>query len=170
MSNYKRSNGNTRKKFNNHMSSEDKSSYGSRDRSSKSYRSANQAMFKATCANCGNECEVPFKPSGSRPILCSNCFKSSKSEYSNNSENRFTKKSYGNDKNLKINTLNDSRIDDLKTQINALSNKLDRIFDLLKYGSLKNELKGGKKLKQDVKKVDESTPIQTAPDETLREE
>ncbi len=31
-------------------------------------------MFRATCANCGNKCEVPFKPSGDKPVLCRECF------------------------------------------------------------------------------------------------
>lgn len=31
-------------------------------------------MFRTTCSNCGNECEVPFKPNGSKPVFCSNCF------------------------------------------------------------------------------------------------
>jgi len=31
-------------------------------------------MFKATCAACGQECEVPFKPSGGREVFCSTCF------------------------------------------------------------------------------------------------
>lgn len=31
-------------------------------------------MFKATCGNCGANCEVPFRPTGERPVLCSNCF------------------------------------------------------------------------------------------------
>lgn len=34
-------------------------------------------MFKATCAECGASCEVPFKPNGNKPVLCSNCFKGS---------------------------------------------------------------------------------------------
>lgn len=32
-------------------------------------------LHKATCAECNQSCEVPFKPNGSRPVLCSNCFK-----------------------------------------------------------------------------------------------
>lgn len=32
-------------------------------------------LYKATCAKCGNACEVPFKPNGSRPIYCRDCFK-----------------------------------------------------------------------------------------------
>ena len=31
--------------------------------------------FKATCASCGNACEVPFKPNGSKPVYCRDCFK-----------------------------------------------------------------------------------------------
>lgn len=30
--------------------------------------------FQATCAECGNDCTVPFKPNGRKPVLCSNCF------------------------------------------------------------------------------------------------
>ena len=31
-------------------------------------------MFPVTCAACGAETEVPFKPSGDRPVYCSDCF------------------------------------------------------------------------------------------------
>jgi len=31
-------------------------------------------MHHAICSDCGNDCEVPFKPSGTKPVLCSNCF------------------------------------------------------------------------------------------------
>ncbi|MBI3384764.1 hypothetical protein HY030_01055 [Candidatus Gottesmanbacteria bacterium] len=33
-------------------------------------------MFDAICAECGNSCQVPFRPSGDRPIYCSKCFES----------------------------------------------------------------------------------------------
>jgi CxxC-x17-CxxC domain-containing protein len=29
---------------------------------------------KAVCAECGKECEVPFKPDGSRPVYCRECY------------------------------------------------------------------------------------------------
>lgn len=32
-------------------------------------------MHDATCNSCGNACQVPFRPNGSKPIYCSNCFK-----------------------------------------------------------------------------------------------
>ena len=31
-------------------------------------------MFKATCAECKKECDVPFKPSGNRPVYCKDCY------------------------------------------------------------------------------------------------
>lgn len=31
-------------------------------------------MFIATCANCGGEAKVPFKPREDRPVYCSECF------------------------------------------------------------------------------------------------
>ncbi|MEK6874630.1 MAG: CxxC-x17-CxxC domain-containing protein [Nanoarchaeota archaeon] len=31
-------------------------------------------MHKATCSECKAECEVPFKPSGDRPIFCRDCY------------------------------------------------------------------------------------------------
>ncbi|MFH1849170.1 MAG: CxxC-x17-CxxC domain-containing protein [archaeon] len=31
-------------------------------------------MHKVVCADCGNECEVPFKPSGDRPVYCRDCY------------------------------------------------------------------------------------------------
>ena len=31
-------------------------------------------MFSATCAACGKACQVPFQPSGEKPVYCSDCF------------------------------------------------------------------------------------------------
>jgi CxxC-x17-CxxC domain-containing protein len=31
-------------------------------------------MTKVTCSDCGEECEVPFKPTTSKPVFCSDCF------------------------------------------------------------------------------------------------
>ena len=32
-------------------------------------------MHKVTCADCGNETEVPFKPDGTRPVYCQECYR-----------------------------------------------------------------------------------------------
>ena len=31
-------------------------------------------MFTAVCSNCGKDCEVPFRPTGDKPVYCSDCF------------------------------------------------------------------------------------------------
>ncbi|WKZ29347.1 MAG: hypothetical protein QY323_01295 [Patescibacteria group bacterium] len=45
------------------------------NRGSDSRGFAKPEMHNATCAECGNACQVPFKPNGRKPIYCSNCFK-----------------------------------------------------------------------------------------------
>ena len=35
-------------------------------------------MHKAVCSECGQECEVPFKPSDGRPIYCKECYRKKK--------------------------------------------------------------------------------------------
>jgi CxxC-x17-CxxC domain-containing protein len=32
-------------------------------------------MFPATCAECGKDTEVPFKPRGDKPVYCSDCYR-----------------------------------------------------------------------------------------------
>ncbi len=31
--------------------------------------------FRVICDTCGKSCEVPFKPTGSKPVQCSDCFR-----------------------------------------------------------------------------------------------
>lgn len=38
-------------------------------------------MFKAICAECGEETTVPFEPSGDRPIYCRDCFRNRRNRY-----------------------------------------------------------------------------------------
>ncbi|MBU0533565.1 MAG: hypothetical protein KJ887_02050 [Candidatus Omnitrophica bacterium] len=40
---------------------------------------APREMYKAVCAECKQECEVPFKPKDDRPIYCKACFTKRKS-------------------------------------------------------------------------------------------
>lgn len=42
--------------------------------------SFDKQMHQATCSDCGQRCEVPFKPNGSKPIYCSHCFGGDKFE------------------------------------------------------------------------------------------
>jgi CxxC-x17-CxxC domain-containing protein len=37
-------------------------------------RDGGPTMHRANCGKCGASCEVPFKPSGDRPVFCRTCF------------------------------------------------------------------------------------------------
>lgn len=73
-------------------------------------------MFDAICSKCRKECQVPFKPTGTKPVLCSTCFRQNEGS-SGNFDNR--------DKNSRFQSTSSSP--DLQ-QINA---KLDKILQLL---------------------------------------
>ncbi len=55
--------------------------FGNRDR-------PRPQMHEAICSECGKKCEVPFKPTGRKPVYCSQCFSNQKEGSSNNSERR----------------------------------------------------------------------------------
>jgi CxxC-x17-CxxC domain-containing protein len=48
-------------------------SFGRRD--SDRPRTSELEMHRVTCDKCGQECEVPFKPTGGKPVYCSECFR-----------------------------------------------------------------------------------------------
>lgn len=62
--------------FNSKNKSGGAKSYGKRQ----SKDSGRPVMHHATCNNCGKDCEVPFKPTGGKPIYCSSCFDKSQNE------------------------------------------------------------------------------------------
>ena len=45
----------------------EKRQFGNRDRE-------RPQMYEAICSDCGKKCEVPFKPTGDKPVYCSQCF------------------------------------------------------------------------------------------------
>ena len=56
--------------------------FGGRDRFDRGPRE----MHKAVCAECKQECEVPFKPTEGKPVLCMNCYRNKKNQ---NQEDEF---------------------------------------------------------------------------------
>lgn len=50
-------------------------SFGSREPWKRDDRGMDRPeSFDATCASCGKDCRVPFRPNGRKPVYCSNCF------------------------------------------------------------------------------------------------
>ena len=39
------------------------------------YSDRPREMFTTTCDSCGKEARVPFRPTGSKPVYCSDCFR-----------------------------------------------------------------------------------------------
>ena len=52
----------------------------SRDRYSRDERKSE--MHTVTCADCGDECQIPFEPKFNRPVYCSECFQKNKPQES----------------------------------------------------------------------------------------
>lgn len=85
-------------------------------------------MHRATCSDCGQECEVPFKPTGEKPVYCSNCFEGSGRGMSrpnrDNDRPRFDKPHFEDRPKAPGNQ-------ELKEQFDKLNAKLDRILKAL---------------------------------------
>ncbi|MFC1787090.1 CxxC-x17-CxxC domain-containing protein [Halobacteriota archaeon] len=45
-----------------------------RDFGPRRFDRAPREMHTVTCADCGTETEVPFKPDGTRPVYCRECY------------------------------------------------------------------------------------------------
>ena len=65
---------------------------GSRDRGrsggfdGRDRRPERHEMHPARCDKCGNDCEVPFRPTEGKPIYCDDCFKDKSKEAGSRSE------------------------------------------------------------------------------------
>jgi len=92
--------------------------YGSRPSDG---RSNYKPMHLATCEKCHEQCEVPFKPNGRKPVYCSNCFVKD----SNRPSSGFA----GRDRRSDRPSFN--RAPDVSEQLKEISQKLDKIVRLM---------------------------------------
>jgi len=77
--------------------------FKSSDSRKRIYDDRDSVMHEATCDSCGDDCEVPFKPTKGKPIYCDNCFENNKGKDTNQ----------------------------LREEFEILNNKLDRILEIL---------------------------------------
>lgn len=54
---------------------------GFNNRGPRNFSTGPREMHKATCSECGNECEVPFKPTEGKPVFCKECYAKKKPRY-----------------------------------------------------------------------------------------
>lgn len=90
-------------------------------------------MHQATCADCGQSCEVPFKPTGDRPVYCSNCFKGKDDSNSNRGGGRDSAKSNFNSSSYSKPefTPRNNNSGPSNEQFEKLNAKLDKILSIL---------------------------------------
>ncbi len=69
------------------------SSYGSSGGYGSSYGGGggrgSREMFSVTCSSCGQEAQVPFQPSGDKPVYCSTCFEKRRGSADRSGGNRY---------------------------------------------------------------------------------
>ena len=83
-------------------------------------------LFRSTCADCGNSCEVPFKPNGRKPVYCSDCFKKEENAEPRQFENRsFEKPAFRTKRTYDAAPQHNSQLDRQLEEVHA---KLDRIL------------------------------------------
>ena len=126
-------------------------------------------LYDAVCDECGKDCKVPFKPSGEKPVYCSDCFEKKGGRDSNRSRDRrdSSRRNFGGRDSRKPsqNNISDRNISQLTEKIGVLNTKLDTIISLLssagdkKPKSIENKTKKSKKLT--TKEADEVTKVLT---------
>ena len=93
----------------------DNRSGGNRNFGRRSFGDRNDRhMYRATCSDCGKECQVPFRPTGGKPVFCSECFE---------------KKGGGSDS-KRFGDGNDRRPQN-NAQLETINTKLDKILAIL---------------------------------------
>jgi CxxC-x17-CxxC domain-containing protein len=85
-----------------------------------------QEMHKAICSNCGKECEVPFKPNGSKPVFCRECFQANRMGDASRRPNFEDRRPQAENRPVLI-----PQQPNYKEQFDALNSKLDKILSLL---------------------------------------
>lgn len=158
---------------------------GSRDRSNDRgrfgggrHKDSRPDMHKAVCTECGNNCEVPFRPTGEKPIFCSDCFKDKGNSNSRNSRDGGRNRGFG-DRNSKP-RFNDQRqrqgggedTVNYKAQFEALNAKLDTLIGILAPTFIKEEVKDivelkSKKDDESIKKEVDKAPLKKAITKTI---
>lgn len=126
-------------------------------------------MHKAVCDECQKSCEVPFRPSGDKPIYCSDCFSSKKG-----GDDHGPRKDFGgdraprrefNDKPSFSKPVSVPTSDDTKKLLSEMNSKLDRLTSAIeKLTQPKMEIKATPFVaKVEVKKVPAKKSISKTP-------
>ncbi len=137
-------------------------SFGDRD-------SRRPSLYDAVCDECGKDCQVPFKPSGKKPVYCSDCFEKKGGSNGNRSRDRrdFPRRSFGDrdSRRPSQSNINNRSISQLVEKIEILNTRLDTIIGLLSSAGEKKpklvENKTKKSKKSTIKKTGKAIQVLT---------
>jgi CxxC-x17-CxxC domain-containing protein len=113
-------------------------------------RDQRRETFKAVCDECGNSCEVPFRPTGDKPIYCDSCFAAKKGQNFDRPERREFEPRQAP---ASVNT------EKLLELLNTLNSKLDRVLRALEIRSVTEQpaVVEKKEIEVKVEKLDDET-------------
>lgn len=86
---------------------------------------ANREMHDAVCASCGENCKVPFRPNGMKPVYCANCFKKEEG-----GDDRSERPSYG-EKKPYVSTPRAVDTSKIEARLASIEEKLDALIEAL---------------------------------------
>ena len=90
-------------------------------------RGGDRQMFDAICSNCGKACQVPFRPTGEKPVYCSDCFEKMGGRNDSPRQDRY-------DRPARPDFTSRApmpSVDQNKNQFDAINAKLDKLITLL---------------------------------------
>lgn len=106
-----------------------KKNWGDRSKSS----DAPFTLYKATCSECHKACEVPFRPTGAKPVYCKECFNVAGGSFNKDrggdrGGDRFPKKDFSPRPAYAPRAESGSNNDAVLKQLEAINTKLDQIM------------------------------------------
>lgn len=89
-------------------------------------------MFSAVCSKCGKQCELPFRPTGEKPVYCQDCFKKQPYVPGRNSNGADGPRPYHPQPFApqSARTAGNDGVEAMKRQLDNLESKVNRLLDL----------------------------------------
>ena len=87
-------------------------------------------LFSAVCSECRKSCQVPFRPTGDKPVYCRDCFNRQPQVPGRNSNGRDPRPQHEHQPEY-AKEQNSGEIDVLKQQLVEIEFKVNRILDLV---------------------------------------
>ena len=138
--------------FNNNRSGRSQSGQRSDRRGSSKPRfgsrnSGRNQLHDAVCAECGNNCKIPFIPRSDKPVYCSGCFEQKGGGNKNAQRPNFANRNEYKPRNNRIQA-------NYKEDFEVVNAKLDKILKILSVNENKKIVK-----KDKTNKISEETPV-----------